>query len=121
MYYQKKRAPLRNNISIRAASRRDPGEERRIGMREETVLVETVGGMRALTLNRPEKLNSFNETMHIALQEALRDAAADPAHRSAGQAARGAADLAAGPAQAGDGVIIVEAWSRAAAAGATAS
>ena len=42
----------------------------------DTVLRETSGGVMRLTLNRPEKLNSFNEAMHIAVRaglEAARD------------------------------------------------
>lgn len=44
----------------------------------ETVLVEDHGSWRVLTLNRPDRLNSFNEVMHVALAQAL-DEAADSA------------------------------------------
>ena len=46
------------------------------------MLVEQAQGYRLLTLNRPDKLNSFNEAMHTALQAALADAEADPGCRA---------------------------------------
>ncbi|MEL6372621.1 MAG: 2-(1,2-epoxy-1,2-dihydrophenyl)acetyl-CoA isomerase PaaG [Pseudomonadota bacterium] len=49
---------------------------------EETVLIDRREGYVALTLNRPERLNAFNETMHAALKRALHDAADDPACRA---------------------------------------
>lgn len=42
-----------------------------------TVLYETVDGFAEITLNRPDKLNSFNEEQHLALREALASAASD--------------------------------------------
>src|SRR5258708_28523390 len=36
-----------------------------------TITVEDRTGVRIITLNRPDKLNSFNEEMHGALREAL--------------------------------------------------
>ena len=39
-------------------------------------------GYRIITLNRPERLNSFNEAMHAALQAALEVAERDPACRA---------------------------------------
>lgn len=45
---------------------------------EPPVLVERDGGVLIVTLNRPDKLNSFNEAMHAALREALDAAERDP-------------------------------------------
>lgn len=45
------------------------------------VLIDDRGAWRVITLNRPDRLNSFNEAMHRALAQAL-DAAADPACRA---------------------------------------
>jgi 2-(1,2-epoxy-1,2-dihydrophenyl)acetyl-CoA isomerase len=47
-------------------------------MNETPVRVDVGQGWRTVTLNRPDKLNSFNEAMHRALMEALDTAAADP-------------------------------------------
>jgi 2-(1,2-epoxy-1,2-dihydrophenyl)acetyl-CoA isomerase len=41
------------------------------------ILVEKRAGFRILTLNRPERLNAFTESMHMALKEAIDDAEAD--------------------------------------------
>lgn len=41
------------------------------------VLVEQRGGLRLITLNRPDKLNSFNEAQHLALKNAIDAAASD--------------------------------------------
>jgi 2-(1,2-epoxy-1,2-dihydrophenyl)acetyl-CoA isomerase len=41
------------------------------------VLVETRAGYRVITLNRPDRLNAFNEAMHHALRRALEEAEAD--------------------------------------------
>ena len=40
----------------------------------DTVLVTDHGDWREITLNRPDRLNSFNEEMHLALRAALSDA-----------------------------------------------
>lgn len=40
----------------------------------DTVLVELADGVLSLTLNRPEKLNSFNEEMHMALRAGIQRA-----------------------------------------------
>ena len=41
------------------------------------ILVDERDGYRIITLNRPQRLNAFNEAMHRALQAALADAQAD--------------------------------------------
>ena len=46
-------------------------------MSEQPILVEQQVGYRILTLNRPDRLNAFNEAMHLALRAALEDAEAD--------------------------------------------
>jgi len=46
-------------------------------MDETPVLTEVRDGYRLITLNRPDKLNSFNEAMHLALRAALKEAEAD--------------------------------------------
>ncbi|GJD48760.1 1,2-epoxyphenylacetyl-CoA isomerase [Methylobacterium crusticola] len=51
-------------------------------MTETLVLTEARPGYRVLTLNRPERLNSFTAALHEALREALRAAAADEACRA---------------------------------------
>jgi 2-(1,2-epoxy-1,2-dihydrophenyl)acetyl-CoA isomerase len=47
-----------------------------------TILVASNGGLTTLTLNRPDKLNSFNEAMHAELRGALEHCAADPGCRA---------------------------------------
>lgn len=49
---------------------------------DNSVLVENRAGVRIVTLNRPEKLNSFNEAQHLALKSAMDAAANDPACRA---------------------------------------
>jgi len=44
---------------------------------ETSILSETRTGYRVITLNRPDKLNAFNEPMHQALRKAIEDAEAD--------------------------------------------
>jgi 2-(1,2-epoxy-1,2-dihydrophenyl)acetyl-CoA isomerase len=41
------------------------------------ILVERRTGYRVITLNRPDRLNAFNEAMHQALRKAISDAEAD--------------------------------------------
>ncbi|MCB1756390.1 MAG: enoyl-CoA hydratase/isomerase family protein, partial [Gammaproteobacteria bacterium] len=48
----------------------------------ETVLAELANGVLTLTLNRPDKLNSFNEEMHLALRAQIERAHEDPAIRA---------------------------------------
>ncbi|MFI5014362.1 MAG: enoyl-CoA hydratase-related protein, partial [Hyphomicrobiales bacterium] len=51
-------------------------------MDEASILVESRQGYRVVTLNRPSRLNSFNEGMHLALRAALAEAEADKACRA---------------------------------------
>ncbi len=46
------------------------------------VLVERGPGYRTLTLNRPDKMNAFNDALSVALRTALDEADADPACRA---------------------------------------
>jgi len=46
------------------------------------ILVEKRPGYRVITLNRPERLNAFNDAMHVALPEAIEDAEADESNRA---------------------------------------
>jgi 2-(1,2-epoxy-1,2-dihydrophenyl)acetyl-CoA isomerase len=46
-------------------------------MSDQPILSEQRSGYRVITLNRPGKLNAFNEAMHIALRDALNAAEAD--------------------------------------------
>jgi 2-(1,2-epoxy-1,2-dihydrophenyl)acetyl-CoA isomerase len=46
-------------------------------MSEQSILVEQYTGYRVITLNRPDKLNVFNEAMHAALRQAIEQAEAD--------------------------------------------
>lgn len=48
----------------------------------ETVLSAQADGVLTLTLNRPEKLNSFNEDMHLALRAGIKRAHDDPGVRA---------------------------------------
>jgi 2-(1,2-epoxy-1,2-dihydrophenyl)acetyl-CoA isomerase len=52
------------------------------GVMSETVLVERSGAVTVLTLNRPERLNSFTLEMHAAFGDALMAVAADDACRA---------------------------------------
>ncbi len=47
-----------------------------------TVLTRREGAVAVITLNRPDRLNSFTVEMHAALAAALEDAASDPACRA---------------------------------------
>jgi 2-(1,2-epoxy-1,2-dihydrophenyl)acetyl-CoA isomerase len=46
-------------------------------MTDHPILVEQRAGYRVITLNRPDKLNAFNDAMHEALRAAIADAEAD--------------------------------------------
>lgn len=48
----------------------------------ETVLVGRDGGVTTVTLNRPERLNSLDEAMHLGLRRALEACATDPGCRA---------------------------------------
>ena len=43
----------------------------------QTILFESEGGIARLTLNRPERMNSFNDAMHAEVRDALERARAD--------------------------------------------
>src|SRR5262245_1094265 len=49
---------------------------------ESPVLVELRAGYRVITLNRPDKLNAFNESMHKALRKVIDDAETDESCRA---------------------------------------
>ena len=51
-------------------------------MERDLVLTDVRDGYRVLTLNRPDRLNSFTADMHAALQDALSDAERDKACRA---------------------------------------
>ena len=46
-------------------------------MNDQSILVERRAGYRIVTLNRPDRLNAFNEAMHVALRQAIDEAEAD--------------------------------------------
>jgi 2-(1,2-epoxy-1,2-dihydrophenyl)acetyl-CoA isomerase len=50
-------------------------------MASDTILFERTDGIARITLNRPDKLNSFNVEMHEALRDALADVRADKSLR----------------------------------------
>lgn len=51
-------------------------------MDKDVVLTEVRDGYRVITLNRPDSLNSFNRSVHAAMNAALNDAEADKACRA---------------------------------------
>jgi len=51
-------------------------------MSEQTIIVDRHAGWTQLTLNRPDRLNSFNEAMHKALADAVAEAASDESCRA---------------------------------------
>jgi 2-(1,2-epoxy-1,2-dihydrophenyl)acetyl-CoA isomerase len=80
-------------------------------MSDPLILVEQHAGYRILTLNRPDKLNAFNEAMLLALRDAVADAAADETSRAlmltgAGRAFCAGQDLAERLAKPGETVVL---------------
>jgi len=51
-------------------------------MTDSPILVDQRAGYRVITLNRPDRLNAFNEAMHVALRAALDDAQSDESCRA---------------------------------------
>lgn len=51
-------------------------------MNDTSILVDRRAGYRVVTLNRPDRLNAFNEAMHLALRAALEDAEKDESCRA---------------------------------------
>jgi 2-(1,2-epoxy-1,2-dihydrophenyl)acetyl-CoA isomerase len=51
-------------------------------LQQAPILTDVCEGYRVITLNRPDRLNSFNESMHVALLATLADAQADESCRS---------------------------------------
>jgi 2-(1,2-epoxy-1,2-dihydrophenyl)acetyl-CoA isomerase len=51
-------------------------------MSESPILVEQRAGYRVITFNRPDRLNAFNEAMHLALRLALAEAEANESCRA---------------------------------------
>ena len=50
-------------------------------MNYESILFSSEGGIARITLNRPDRLNSFNDAMHAELRDALAEVRADAAAR----------------------------------------
>ena len=51
-------------------------------MSESLILVEQQAGYRIITLNRPDRLNAFNDAMHVELRRAIDEAEADKSCRA---------------------------------------
>ena len=51
-------------------------------MSESLILVEQQAGYRIITLNRPDRLNAFNDSMHVELRRAIDEAEADKSCRA---------------------------------------
>src|SRR5690606_26541949 len=66
--------------SARQAGHRWQKEARQ--MDEAPILVDKRDGYRVVTLNRPHRLNAFDEAMHHALRAALDEAGSDPSCRA---------------------------------------
>ncbi len=80
-------------------------------MSAQPILVDRRDGYRVITLNRPERLNAFNEAMHVALRAALDDAERDVSCRTllitgAGRAFCSGQDLSDRVAKPGETVVL---------------
>jgi 2-(1,2-epoxy-1,2-dihydrophenyl)acetyl-CoA isomerase len=80
-------------------------------MSEQSILVERRDGYRVLTLNRPERLNAFNEAMLVALRVAIDEAETDASCRAllitgAGRGFCAGQDLADRLAKPGEAVVL---------------
>ncbi len=80
-------------------------------MSAQPILVDRRDGYRVITLNRPERLNAFNEAMHAALRAALDDAERDVSCRTllitgAGRAFCSGQDLSDRVAKPGETVVL---------------
>jgi len=51
-------------------------------MTEQSILVERRDGYRVVTLNRPDRLNAFNDAMHVELRQAIEEIEADATCRA---------------------------------------
>jgi 2-(1,2-epoxy-1,2-dihydrophenyl)acetyl-CoA isomerase len=51
-------------------------------MSDPSIIVDRHDGYRIVTLNRPERLNAFNDAMHVELRQAIDDAEADESCRA---------------------------------------
>ncbi len=51
-------------------------------MSDPAILVDRYSGYRVITLNRPDRLNAFNDAMHVELRQAIDDAEADEGCRA---------------------------------------
>ena len=51
-------------------------------MSEPSILVERRDGYRVITLNRPDRLNAFNDAMHVELRKAIEEIEADESCRT---------------------------------------
>ena len=51
-------------------------------MSDPSILVDRRAGYRVITLNRPDRLNAFNDAMHVELRRAIDDAEADEGCRA---------------------------------------
>ncbi len=83
-------------------------------MTESPILVEQQVGYRIITLNRPDRLNAFNDAMHVALRTAIDEAEADDNCRAlmltgAGRGFCAGQDLSDRVARPGESVVLGEA------------